>query len=267
MSTHKHTPLLEEQKRHLFCFFLCIVSCLFSCRGKKTISETVDNSNVVVATSSWTAAYAQAAGAEKIVVLAPFDMPHPSEYELRPGDILKLMDASVIIYAGYEVMTERMKKGLELPTEQLLQIDTDYSFKSMEKSIMAIAAKLDTENVARENLSEIRCLFDEGKKFFEYKGMSGLPVAVHRFHVSLIRELGFIPAIIFGPASPEAQEIIAVSKTDVLLIIDNYHNPVGQPFKEVLKNVRYRQLLNFPGQKGTKTLTDVIRNNMSQLSE
>ena len=257
---------MEGQGRLLFFFITCLICCLFSCRGKKTSSETTNDDVVVVATSSWTAAYAQAAGAEKIVVLAPFEMAHPSEYELRPGDIPKLTDATVIIFAGYEVMTERLKKGLDLPAEKLLQIDTEYSFDSMEKSILKIAAKLGTESVARENLAAIRRAFDDGKKVFNDRGMAGIPVIVHRFQSSIACELGFVQVIVFGPASPEASEIIAVSKTDAILIIDNFHNPVGQPLKEVLQDANYRQLLNFPGQKGTKTLTDVIRYNIAQLT-
>ena len=263
----KNAPLLEEKERLLFYFLVCLISCIISCQGKKTSSETVEKGVSVVATSSWTAAYAQAAGAENIVVLAPFDMPHPSEYELRPDDIPKLMDATVIIYAGYEVMTERLKKGLDLSAEKLLQIDTDYSLESIEISMMKIAAKLGTENVARENLSDIRRVFEEGMKAIDDKGMAGLPVIVHRFQSSLVRDFGLVPNVIFGPGSPEASEIVTVSKKEIVFIIDNFHNPVGQPFKEVLQGAHYRQLMNFPGQKGTKSLTDVIRYNISQLTQ
>ena len=247
------------------CTVFCLVSCLVSCLGRKKPSDTSANGVLVVATSSWTAAYARAAGAENVVLLAPFDMVHPSEYELRPADIPQLMDATLIVFAGYEVMTGRLKKGLDLPAGKLLQIVTEYNLESMEKSIMMIAAKLGTETVARENLSEIRRIFEDGKKDFEAQGMTGLPVVAHRFQSSLVRELGFAPVVVFGPSSPEASEIVAVSKTGAFIIIDNFHNPVGQPFNEVLPGARYEQLLNFPGQKGTKSLADVVRYNILQL--
>ena len=244
-------------------FFICVVVCFFSCRGKKM----ADEGGVVVATSSWTAAYAEAAGAEKIVILAPFDMVHPSEYELRPGDIPKLMNAKLIVFAGYEIMTERLKEGLNLPAERLLQIETDYNFESMEKSILKIAVQLGTESVARENIQAIQKELLEGKMLVDEKRLTNFPVVVHWFQTSLALELGFVPDIVFGPDSPEASEIIAVSKTGAYLIIDNYHNAVGQPFKEVLPKAFYCQFLNFPGQQGTKTLSDVIRYNISQLTD
>jgi hypothetical protein len=219
----------------------------------------------VVATGSWTAAYASAAGADNIVTLAPFDMPHPSEYELRPTDIPKLTNADLIIYAGYEVMTEHLKERLDLQPEKLLRINTDYSYATMEKSIMQIAAMTGTENRATENLSAIRRVLDESRKSVAEKQLIGQPVVVHRFQVSLARELGLTPVLLFGPASPEASEIIAVSKTNAVLILDNLHNPVGQPFWDVLPHAQYKQLLNFPGRFGTQTLSDVIRYNMTQI--
>ena len=85
---------------------------------------TTQNKALVVATNSWTAALAQTAGATEIVVLAPYEMEHPSEYELRPGDIPKLMDASLIIYAGYESMAERIKNGMDVPEEKMLKVET-----------------------------------------------------------------------------------------------------------------------------------------------
>ena len=247
----------------LFAFIMLL---FFSCKGKTSSrSSEKDSESVVVATSSWTAAYVEAAGVENIVVLAPFEMDHPAEYELRPGDIAKLMNVKVIVYAGYEVMTERLKKGLDIPEDKLLLIDTDYSYEKIEKSVMSIAARLGTESIARENLLDIRRVFDEGCKAVNDNNIAARPLVVHRFQTSLVRELGLVPIAVFGPASPEASEIAVISKIQSSLIIDNLHNPVGQPFKEVLPDARYVQLLNFPGLKGTKTLTNVIRYNISQI--
>ena len=242
-------------------FLFGLIVCFCSCGGgKKTPSDTL-----VVATSSWTAAYAQAAGAENVVVLAPFNMAHPSEYELRPGDIPKLMNATVIVYAGYEVMTEQLQKGLDLSPDKLCLISTEYSYETIAQSVMELAFRLGTENIARENLLEIRGVFDEGKKTVKEKKMEGQRVVVHRFQSSLARELGLEPVVIFGPATPEVSEIAAVSKVNAFLILDNRHNPVGQPFREVIPYALYKQLLNFPGHLGTKTLSDVIRYNVSQI--
>ena len=246
---------------------LCLVCAglmFCACGGKKKDADR-DNSGAVVVTSSWTAAYAQAAGAENVVVLAPFEMAHPSEYELRPSDIPILKEATVIVYAGYEVMTERLTKGLDLPSEKLFLVTTEYNFATIEKSVIGLAVKLGTESVARQNLLEIQNAFDDGRKALGERKWTGQKVVVSRFLVPLARELGLVPVMIFGPGAPEVADIVAVAKSDAVIIMDNSHNPVGQPFKEVLPHALYVQLLNFPGQYETKTLPDVIRYNISQL--
>ena len=252
-----------KYKFMLFC--ACAAGCFFSCRSKSTSSDSGKDA-LIVATSSWTAAYAQAAGAENIIVLAPVNMIHPSEYELRPSDIPKLMNASVIVYAGYEVMTERLKKGLDLSPDKMCLVKTEYDYETIEQSVMAIAVRLGTEDAARENLLEIRNAFDEGRKIIAEKYRLDIRIVAHRLHAPLIKTLGLAPIVFFGPAAPEASEIVAVSKTEALFILDNRHNPVGQPYREILPNALYKQLLNFPGHLGTKTISDVIRYNVAQLT-
>ncbi|MBE0655475.1 MAG: hypothetical protein IH594_16860, partial [Bacteroidales bacterium] len=78
----------------------------------------------IIATNSWTAAYALAAGVDDVTVLAPYEMVHPSEYEMRPGDIARIEKADLVIYAGYEVMIDQIKTGLSLPEEKMLAILT-----------------------------------------------------------------------------------------------------------------------------------------------
>jgi len=247
---------------NLCVFIFCALLLFTSCEGRKTSSAS---GSIVVATNSWTAAYARVAGADSIVVLTPANMLHPSEYELRPSDIPKLMNATIIVYAGYEVMTERLQKGLDLPEDKLLLLSTDYSYESIAQSVMELANKLGTEQIARENLLEIRQVFNEGKKAVIEKRLDGARVVVHRFHASLARELGLVPVVVFGPNDPEAADLVSVSKTGASFILDNRHNPVGQPFRQVLPFALYKQLLNFPGLAGTKTLSDVLRYNISQI--
>ncbi|MDR1224341.1 MAG: hypothetical protein LBL07_15890 [Tannerella sp.] len=244
---------------------VCLTVLPVSCRDRKNASRSGGEAAAVVSTTAWTAAFAEAAGAKEIVILAPFEMEHPSEYELRPGDIPKIMHAELIVYAGYEVMAERLKKGLDIPPEKLLPVDTDYRYETIEESVMNIARHLGTEDRARDNLFAIRKALNDGRSLLMEKNLSGKPVMVHRFQSSIAEELGLVPVALFGPSAPEASEIAGAAKKDVFMIIDNVHNPVGQPFKEVLPDKAYVQFLNFPGRNGTKTLTDVIRYNVTQI--
>ncbi len=231
-----------------------------SCSTKKT------NSVTVVATTSWTAAYAMAAGATDVTVLAPYEMVHPSEYELRPGDIVRLNASKLIVYAGYEVIVSQLKTGLNLPDDKMVKIATSYNYEEISNSVMMIAVKLGTEQTAIKNLKEIKDLLLKGKEEVKKSGIDTMTVLVHFFQESFAKEMGIAPSVVFGPAPPEPKQILQMSQTNSTLILDNAHSPVGGPIKEILKNSKYRLLLNFPGLYNTRTIADVIRYNTLQIT-
>ncbi|NEW83602.1 MAG: ABC transporter substrate-binding protein [Mariniphaga sp.] len=241
-------------------FFLLIFCSFISCNSKPA------ESNAVIATTSWTAAYAFAAGASNVTVLAPYEMVHPSEYELRPGDIGRLTKSNMIVYAGYEVMVDQIKAGLKIPEEKMVKISTSYNFTEIETSVMLIARRLGTEKIAKKNLEEIKQLLLKGQDDVHKKGLDQQPVLVHFFQESFAKEMGINPTMIFGPAPPEPKQILEMARTKAVLILDNAHNPVGGSVKEILKNSEYKLLLNFPGLHQTRTIADVIRYNTDQLT-
>lgn len=241
-------------------FYILLIFCFLS-----SCNTQPSPSNGVIATTSWTAAYALAAGAANVSVLAPYEMVHPSEYELRPGDINRLTKANLIVYAGYEVMVNQIKTGLNIPEEKLVKIATSYNFDEIEKSVMLIANRLGTEQTAKKNLEEIKQLLLNGRTAVHYSGLDQHAVLVHFFQESFAKEMGITPLMIFGPASPEPKQIMEMAQTNAVMILDNAHNPVGGSVKEILKNSEYRMLLNFPGQYQTRTIADVIRFNIDQI--
>lgn len=245
-------------KRTLLIIF---VLCQFiSCQPSKTPTTEV------VATNAWTAAYALAAGASDVRILTPYEMIHPSEYELRSGDIIHLTKAGVVIYAGYEIMMGQIRTGLNIPDEKMLQIYTSYNLKEIEASVMQIAALLGTEELARTNMEEIRKSMDEARQAVAENGLGKETTVVHFFQQSFISEAGIEIAAIFGPAPPEPRQLADISRTDATLIIDNAHNPAGGALKETMKGADYLLLLNFPGLHGTRTIKDVIEYNARQLA-
>lgn len=241
--------------------FYLIFALLFlvSCKGHQTPTSRV------VATNAWTAAYALAAGATDVRVLTPYEMVHPSEYELRPGDITHLNNAEVVIYAGYEIMMGHIRTGLNIPDEKMLQIHTSYNMNEIEESVMLIAARLGTEEQAIKNLEEIRKSWENFRLDMAEQGLDKETAVVHFFQQSFVSEAGIEILSIFGPGPPEPRQILEITRTNASLIIDNAHNPSGSALRETMKDADYLLLLNFPGLYGTKTIEDVIEYNTKQL--
>ncbi len=215
----------------------------------------------VVATSSWTAAYALEAGAGRADILAPVEMEHPTEYELRPGDIQRVKDAELFIYAGYEVIAEQLKEALELPAEKMLRVRTDYSLAAIDSSVLLIADRMGTRETALANLEKLKDLFDSCRSSVHSAGLDTVPALVQFFQLPFAREMGMNVAGVFGPGPAEPSDLLELTRSNAGLILDNVHSPSGGALKETLENAHYGLLVNFPGANGTRSLEDVLRYN------
>ena len=220
----------------------------------------------VVATTSWTAAFAMAAGVTDTVVLAPSELRHPAEYELKPSDIMALAGADLIISTGFEAMAKKLADTAGTRHIPVLQIDADYSLSTMRKSILAIAAITGTTRKAQENVIALESFMESWKKELHKRGLFGASVLVHVFQKPLMDELGFSVQGLFGPDPLEASQIVKLSATKPTLIVDNWHNEAAAPLRETLPQVRYASLINFPGPDGTVTLLDVLTDNRKRLT-
>ncbi len=220
----------------------------------------------VVATNSWTAAFAVAAGAKDVVTLAPSALRHPAEYELKPSDVALLKGAGLIVTTGFEVMAKRLAEAAGSRRIRVLRIDADYSLETMRASILAIADVLGTQDQARAAIADLESFLSSWKQELRDDGLYGAPIVVHVFQQPLMAELGFTIKGVFGPAPLEAAQIAKLSPEKVIYIVDNWHNEVAAPLRETMPQARYASLINFPGPDDTKTLMDVLSEDRHILS-
>lgn len=239
---------------------LCVLVVLLviaGCAGRKPV-EPVN----VLASTSWTAAYATSAGAEKVELLAPETMLHPSEYELKMVDVKRLMNARFIVYGGYELMVDQMVKSLAGKEAVLSQIETVYRYEVIEKEVIGLSRLFGTEQIAQENLEKIKKVFDNGRLQLKLAKLDQKPVIVHFFQQAFAREMGMNIVGVFGPQQPEAYEVKRLLADSPELILDNFHNPVGVVVEKSAGIARI-ELLNFPGPG--QTIEDVIESNVNAL--
>jgi zinc transport system substrate-binding protein len=219
----------------------------------------------VVATNSWTAAFAAAAGATDIVTLAPSELRHPAEYELKPSDVAALRGAGLIVYSGFEVMARKLADAAGSQSIRMLKIDADYTPSVLQASITAVADALGTQAAGARSLAELTAFLSSWKAELAGAGLGGSRIVVHVFQAPLMKELGFTAAGVFGPGPLEAAQIARLSQSGATLIVDNWHNEAGGPLKETMKSAGYASLVNFPGVDGTRTLLDVLKDNRARL--
>ena len=220
----------------------------------------------VVATNSWTAAFAAAAGAKDIVTLAPSELRHPAEYELKPSDVALLKGAGLIVTTGFDVMAKYLAEAARRQKIRVVQIDADYSLATLRTSILAIADILGTQDQARTAIAQLEAFLSSWKQELRDDNLYGAPIIVHVFQQPLMAELGFTIKGVFGPAPLEAAQIAKLSAEKVTYIVDNWHNEVAAPLQETMPQARYVALINFPGPDDTKTLMDVLSDDRHILS-
>jgi hypothetical protein len=227
------------------------------CLGQKKLN--------IVVTSSWTASYVELAGIKEYELMAPSDMQHPSEYELQIDDIKKLKDADLIICGGYETMMEKIRTGLKIDPDMILQVKTDYNLENIRSSVRSIADRTGTIEMAEKNLREIEEIIVESRNKIKQEGISEVPMLVQFFLRPLSEELDLNISAIFGPRQLEAFNIQELMKYDFVMVIDNAHNPSGQPLAESKENAKIVYLMNFPGMNNTHSIADVIRKNVEMI--
>lgn len=219
----------------------------------------------VLATTPWTAAFAELAGADDVDLLAPYEMRHPPEYELRATDLQRIDDADLLVYAGYENMMDRLRDAIGSGATEAVQISTTHTGAAIEEAAMKIAEAIGTVGQARENLERMELFFDEWRAELRELGLHERPVIVHSHQRALFEDLGVEIGGVFGPGPLEAQQIGRLSGSEAVVIIDNWHNEIGQPFAETMPGIPAVSFINFPGREGTRTLSDVLELNRQEL--
>jgi zinc transport system substrate-binding protein len=217
---------------------------------------------VAVASTTLAGAIAKAAGAEEVRILAPPEVNHPPEYEVKPSDLMKLHGATIAVYGGYEKMVPRLAETSGSQGVIPVPIDTRTSPESLMEQARKIAKVLHTEQEElawesrfKERLSELR-----GR----LRTFSGKRAVVHRMAEPFARfaELQIVKLLAPGELTPKTVGESIALKPDV--VIDILHLPLAGVIAENAK-CPYVRIINFPGVDGTKTLEDIFEYNVMQL--
>jgi hypothetical protein len=222
--------------------------------------------DLIVATTSWSAAFVEAAApAGKVVYISPAELRHPPEYEFKPADAYLLGQSRYFVFAGYEAMVPRIKGGSLKVSGEHIQIATVNTSAVIRASVMKLAKIFGTEAEAEKNVARIEAFFEEWKREIAAAGWKGSPVVCHAFLADLAKELGFTVAGVYGPGPLEAARIVGLSETKPRFILDNWHTDAGKPLVKALPGVPVAGFINFPGPGNTKTLLNVLTYNRKEL--
>ena len=232
--------------------------------GKRDGSpEPAPGGTLVLASTSWIGAMATAAGADNVRILAPLDLRHPPEYELKPSDLAAASKAGIIVYAGWEQFAEKLADTAGSAGVRTITVRTSNDPAEFRAEAAKIAQALGTEAQLEEWWSAFLPFAEELRE----RVLAAYPdrrAVVNRMQSPFAAWLGFDIIGEFGPAEPSPAVILELAQLKPALTLDNYHGPSGWPVAEASGSA-YVELLNFPGKDGTLTIEDVFRYNADTL--
>ena len=214
---------------------------------------------VVVASTSWTGAIAEAAGAGEVVVLAPLELKHPPEYDYRPADIARLNNAAFVVQAGYEPFMKKLLEAAAFPESRICNVMTMNEPNNLKQQARILAEKFGTMSKEAEWEAKFDKVTADIQKKAILKKAAKTRVLVQQHQQPFVKWIGFEVIGVFsaGEMSPAKIKEYADLKPD--LIIDNYHNPQGKPVMEIAK-CKYVELINFPSTKAPGLIELFIEN-------
>ncbi|HKL58298.1 MAG TPA: ABC transporter substrate-binding protein [Sphaerochaeta sp.] len=219
----------------------------------------------VIASTSWTAAFADLGGAENVQVIAPASLIHPPEYEITVSDVMKIDKADQFIYAGYERMMKSMGDAIGKTNTDLIKITTDNSIENVKSQAALIASALKSQYYSEDRVYDYIQTVENGKQAVARKNLGKLKVYCHAMQVFLANDLGLQVGGTFGPGPLTASQIAEVAKGGYDIIIDNVHNPIASPLLEVSPNTKLVVWRNFPETVERGSLQKMVQENIDAL--
>ncbi len=219
----------------------------------------------IVASTSWTSAFADLGGLDDVPSIAPANLIHPPEYEIIVGDVLKINNADYFIYAGYERMMQSMGSSIKKDAASLVKINTNNSVENVREQAALIASIMGTQAESEKRVEAYVQLVHNGAAKVKQQGMDTMKVYCHSMQVYLAKDLGLMVAGTFGPGPITAAQIAEVAKGGYDLIIDNIHNPIAAPLLEVSPASKLVVWRNFPERGGRGSLVEMVGANIENL--
>ena len=242
----------------VLCFFGVVLSVLLSAGAAKA-----DDKIIVVASTSWTGAIAEAAGADEVRILAPFELKHPPEYDYRPSDIARLRFASLLVYGGYEPFVKKLAVATGLSPDKMMIIHTSNDPDNLKKQARLLAEKLGTQKREAAWEKALDKVLADIQKQAQKNNVRQKRVLVQKYQVPFVKWLGFDIIDVFSADELSPNKVMQYARMKPDMIIDNFHNPQGKPIAKIT-GCEYVALINFPS-SNARTLIDLLNKNAAKL--
>ena len=184
--------------------------CFSGCKKAEQNKAAFSSSKKVIASTSWTAAFAFLAGIDEVTVIAPASLRHPPEYEITSSDIQRVLESDFFVYAGFERMMKTL--GDSVGNTQMLKISCNNSVENVKAESLKLASVFGTEEIANERILSYENTIKNAASQFEKNGLKNAKVYCNKNQVYLAKDLDFFASAICSLVTSPGPKIPAISK-------------------------------------------------------
>ncbi|WP_407285015.1 metal ABC transporter solute-binding protein, Zn/Mn family [Streptomyces sp. BP-8] len=228
------------------------LSLLTACSGGGTDSahagshDKKEGGPVVVATTTWEAAFARAAGAKDVKVIVPPSVQHAPDYEPKPSDLAAVADADFVLYAPFEPFAGKIKEAAGSDAE-LLAVNLDNTVDKATAEVARLGEKFGTEKAAaawtKSFNTEYGKLSAKVKK--AWPGGHRPAVVAQAFSTWAAKLAGADVVGTYGPDAVTPRQVSKLSAKKPSLVLDNAHMSTGAVLPD--SGAEQVEIANFPG--------------------
>lgn len=187
----------------------------------------------VVASTSWVAAFAKAAGIRDVVLVAPANLQHPPDYDPKPSDLAAIAQADYVLVAGFEGFATRMKEASG-SRAQVISVQVDNQPANIKRQVMALAEKFGTQAAATAWIARFEHRLAELQKDIAAAVPKPAPRAISQIWMAYWVPFAQMQlAGTYGPKPITASELakLAALKPDVVIL--NAHVQSNNVFNDL----------------------------------
>lgn len=218
---------------------------------------------VVVASTSWAGAFATAAGAKNVTLVAPASVPHAPDYDPKPSDLAKIGSADYVLYAPFDFFAPRLKEAAGGPAKTV-ELNLENTPDNIRAEVTRLGALFGTSAQASEWLSTFDRRYAELSDQVKGAQPQPAPDAVAHVFMAYWGQFAGLPvAGTFGPEPVTPGRLAELNALKPGVVLANAHLPSNPE----IPGARTVELINYPGtdlnligvfEENTRRLADAL---------
>ena len=198
---------------------------------------------MVVASTTWTGAFAKAAGARNVTVVAPASVPHPPDYDPRPSDLAAVTTADYVLFAPFDAFAPRLRDAAGGDAE-MVEMTPENTPATIRREVTRLGELFGTSARATQWLTTFDQRYGELSAQARAAVPQPAPTAVSHLFMAYWTEFAGVAGVgTFGPEPVTPGELAELTALEPGLVLANAHLPNTPDVPGAITV----ELINFPG--------------------